>query len=141
MCEKKEEKKYRLVNCKLGRCCMGGTIHHYLTLTFGGKEEDGYYEIIIPKVMLPISADMEPIISSDDIHGKMFLYTGGHNFPIEPVYDHEDHFHRVDFKGNDVPFKGNRVLKVKIKDIPVKEMTMEEIEKELGYRVKIVKEK
>lgn len=140
MCEK-EGTKYRLVKCKLGCCFMKRNIHYYVTLTFGGCEQDGYYEIIIPKVMLPISSGMEPFISGEDIHGEMFLYAGGHNFLIEPVYGNEGQFHTIDFEGNSVPFKGERIVKVKTKDIPVKEMTMEEIEKELGYRIKIVEEK
>lgn len=140
MCEKKEEKKYRLVNCKLGRCCMGGDMRYYVTLIFAGKEDDGYYEVIIPKIMLPFRSDMEPDITESKL-GEMMLDIGNHFFPIEPVYGNEDQFHMIDFEGNSVPFKGKRIVKVKTKDIPVKEMTMEEIEKELGYRVKIVKEK
>lgn len=139
MCEKEEV--YRLVNCKLGKTAMAGDMRYYVTLIFAGKEDDGYYEVIIPKIMLPFRSDMEPFISGEDIHGEMFLYAGGHNFLIEPVYGNEDQFHMIDFEGNSVPFKGKRIVKVKTKDIPVKEMTMEEIEKELGYRIKIVEEK
>lgn len=140
MCKMKEEVKYRLTRCESGQCNIGGKIRHYVTLTFNGKEEDGYYDVIIPKVLLPFGSLTEAIVTEDNT-GEMYLSIGNHFFPIEPVYDNEDHFHMVDFKGNDVKFKGERVVKVKTKDVPAKEMTMEEIEKALGYRIKIVKEK
>lgn len=139
MCERNDV-KYRLVDSKLGRSIVGGKYRYYVTLTFGGKEEDGYYEIIIPKVMLPFDPTMNLVIIEEN-NGNVILQADGHYFPIEPVFDNETHFHMIDFKGNDVEFKRKRIVKVKTKDIPEKEMTIEEIEKALGYRVKIVKEK
>lgn len=108
---------------------------YYLNVT--GKYEDntGVYEVKIPRVRLPIE---KFITRTETVNEYNSLYASCVNLcsiqlsSFDPLYRHSDYDLPV------LPFESATVEQIEKK---YKEMTLEEIEKKLGYPIKIVSEK
>lgn len=104
----------------------------FLKLIYEYEDMEGLHRVIIPKVSTTFTTNYIPIISGEP------------TFAIEPTMSFKQY-------GNEFP-----ILKAAVKDFDIdddvyfadklikpntKEMTIEDIEKELGYKVKIVNKK
>ena len=96
----------------------------YLSLTYEFENiegnNEGKYNLYIPKIALGIKTNDMPIINNE-----RYIYefqAGKHNYIIEPEDSKEEFY----------------TYKIETKE---KKMTIEEIEKELGYKVQIVGKK
>ena len=104
----------------------------FLSLKYNVENTDGSVDqFVFPSVLLPIS-DHSFSISNDYVFGAMTINCGFGDLPI--------------IKGNVKLPNGKTAkdvffTKQQIKEAPAKEMTLDEIEKQLGYPVKIVAEK
>lgn len=110
--------------------------HLYLKLVYEYENERGVYELIIPKLDLEIRTDCPPTISHDYCAGPM----DNLNYYIDRYSD------RFILLRDDVAVRKNGVtlecenaayVTNTLKEKP-KEMTIAEIEKKLGYKVKLV---
>lgn len=113
--------------------------HLYLKLVYEYEDERGVHELIIPKIDLEIRTDHLPIINLDSYAGPMDIL----NYYINRYTDVFRLFR------DDVTVRKNGERYVcpnaayvinTLKEKP-KEMTIAEIEKKLGYKVKVVSEK
>ena len=104
----------------------------YLSLTYEFENiegnNEGKYNLYIPKIALDIKTNDLPIINNYSYHSinnERYIYdfqAGKHNYILIPE-DSNEEFH---------------TFKIETKE---KKMTVEEIEKELGYKVQIVGKK
>lgn len=102
----------------------------YLGLTYEYENDDGKYNLYIPKIELDIKTNDLPIIDSILYHSTNYenieyhFETGGHDYNVlKPNIGNKEEFY---------------ALQIKTK---TKKMTIEEIEKELGYKIQIVSKK
>ena len=101
------------------------------------ENENGRYELTIPNIMLPITKNAIPNIS-DIFHEHYF---NGHYFN-EHYIENASGKLRIDKANmveNDSDFEGVYFIKT-LESFP-KKMTVEEIEKRLGYKIEIVSRK
>lgn len=110
--------------------------HLYLKLVYEYEDEHGVCELIIPKLDLEIRTDYLPNILHDvttNSHDKYFVDWENHIFSLSTP--------DVTVNKNDKPSTYQNVFYVVS---PVKEniheMTLAEIEKKLGYKIKLVSE-
>lgn len=110
--------------------------HLYLKLVYEYEDERGVHELIIPKIDLEIRTDCLPTISHDYYAGPMdilnyYINRGSDTF----ILLRDD----VVVRKNGVRLACENAAYVinTLKEKP-KEMTIAEIEKKLGYKVKLV---
>lgn len=111
----------------------------HLSYTFFDKEGNKH-ELIIPKIKLPFRETELPKIISNEYPVGLRIRNVDYYIPTDdlPIERHDGIV--TDYKGNEHPYKDVAYID-RIVEYAVKEMTQEEIEKELGYKVKIVSEK
>lgn len=113
--------------------------HLYLKLVYEYEDERGVHELIIPKIDLEIRTDQLPVIT--DKH-EFTLYSSIMNYEIKRGSDNfrllrDDVIVRKN--GNRFIYPNTAYVVNTIKENP-HEMTIAEIEKKLGYKVKLVSE-
>lgn len=112
-------KDAKLMDVKLNKYDYG----YSLTLTYQGKDDKGnIHEKVFKHVPLPLlnyPKDMSYYLSTDPNQSEM----------------------RIDFGFGSISLSLNTEIIDRIVEYATKEMTLEEIEKKLGYKVKIVTEK
>ena len=108
----------------------------YLKLIYKYENENGKHTVVIPKASLPFNQQCLPIIRSSPSYNEYFL---------ERPY--------IDCSNSIMLYKSTCDLAIErgvkdpayyfdiITEYATKEMTLDEIEKELGYKVKIVNRK
>lgn len=101
----------------------------FLKLVYDYEDTEGLHRIVFPKVSTTFTTSYIPIISEEAKFASepiMFFKQTGNEFPILKAtvkdFDIDDNVYFVD-----------KLIKPN-----TKEMTIEDIEKELGYKVKIV---
>lgn len=94
-----------------------GQINYYFSITYIRTDRFGKQEINYPRVYLPIFRTTLPYVSG--VHSDSFLDIGLGELPLKPGPD------------------GKLFTVKQIEEYP-REMTLEEIEKQLGHKVKIV---
>lgn len=103
-----------------------GEMHHFLKGVWEYETVTGRYELTIPKIDLGNSFYEVPEIKCDLLRSDFFDICQLHHIP---------------FRGTELPLRhddrGN-VSYVKELEKFEKEMTLEEIEKKLGYKIKLV---
>lgn len=113
--------------------------HLYLKLVYQYEDNCGIHELIIPKIDLEIRTDCLPTINHDLHTG----YMGILNYYINRYSDTfvllQDDV-AVRKNGVTLTFENAAYVKNTLKENP-QEMTIAEIEKKLGYKVKLVSEK
>ena len=101
----------------------------YLDLTYEYEDKKGIYEIHIPRVILPISDNMMPFI---DINRSRYhdpcIQMGVYKLPLAEA----ETKHGVE---------GKYPYTIKTLNEKCQEMTLEEVEKKLGYKIKLVTKK
>lgn len=106
-----------------------GKMHHFLKGVWEYETVTGRYELTIPKIDLGNSFYKVPEIACDLLRSNFF---------------DKCQLHHISFRGTELPLRhddrGN-VSYVKELEKFEKEMTLEEIEKKLGYKIKLVSEK
>lgn len=108
----------------------------FFKLTYEEQRPDGIYEIILPKVLSPFYNDQLSVERHYDFCGSI---------RVELLSDKVNAY-RVkqtkvtNYLGDVVDVYDSPFIEVKVKDNPPKEMTIRDIEKQLGYSIKIVKE-
>lgn len=120
------EKKERLKSVELLKDTLcGGKLRYFLALTYEFEDaQENVHEVYISRVPLPICNLGIPEIKHKSVvcaHGT-YINVG----------------ESIDVGYGDVDLPGDYVLTDTIVKYGIKEMTIEEIEKELGYKVKIV---
>ena len=108
----------------------------YLKLIYKYEDEDGKHTVVIPKVLIPFSQQDLPVIRSSpsyneyllerpyiDCRNSMMLYKSICDLASERGVKEPAYYFNI------------------ITEYATKEMTLDEIEKELGYKVKIVSKK
>ena len=109
----------------------------YLNLIYKYEDEDGNkHTVVIPKVLIPFSQQDLPVIRSSpsyneyllerpyiDCRDSMMLYKSTCDLASERGVKEPAYYFNI------------------ITEYAIKEMTLDEIEKELGYKVKIVSKK
>lgn len=105
----------------------------FLSLQYEYSDNDGLHQVYFPKVRLPISQDIIPIVHSTNMSDLPPHYIK--TFYVTPIDE-------GDVKD---PRNGQIYNHVYMTDIlvepKVKKMTLAEIEKKLGYKIEIVDEK
>ena len=92
---------------------------YYISAHFFYEDKKGFYEVSIPKIRLPVSSDIcIDIVSSDGI-SDISIDFGFGKLKAEP-YDDQNHYYTL------------TCLEEK-----VHEMTLDEIERALGYKIKL----
>lgn len=112
--------------------------HLYLKLVYGYENDHGIYEIIIPKLDLEIRTDYIPDIISD-------YYIGPMDISNCYIQRHSDKFNLL--QDDIIVVKNGETIKCEkatyihntLEEKPT-EMTIADIEKKLGYKVKLVSE-
>lgn len=100
-----------------------GEMHHFLKGVWEYKTVTGRYELTIPKIDLGNSFYEVPEITCDLLRSDFFDIGQLHHIP---------------FRGTELPLlHDDRENVYYIKELE-KEMTLEEIEKKLGYKIKLV---
>lgn len=104
----------------------------FLKLIYDYEDTKGLHRVVFPKVSTTFTTSYIPIISNEATFTSepiMFFKQTGNEFPILKAtvkeFDIDDNVYFVD----------------KLIKPTTKEMTIEDIEKELGYKVKIVNKK
>lgn len=108
-----------------------GIFKFHLNVTYQYEDEKGIHEYNIPKISIPINSGVIPNIREDISESIEWGY-------------YKLHRHTVDLGFGDLTVEKNEdnVLAVdKVIKWKYHEMTIEEIEEKLGYKVKIVGEK
>lgn len=121
--EKKNERKHELKNIEL----FEENGQYYLKLKYILEDEHRIRELEIPKVMIPFNANIYPYINkslNSDACGLIACYG---NYELAILSGETTHANHVYFTE-------------KIIEEKRKEMTITEIEKKLGYKIKIVSE-
>jgi hypothetical protein len=94
---------------------------YYLSAVFGYEDKNGIYEMSVPRIEFPMSFDCTMDLTIYDAY-----------------YQNEA---TIDFgfgKFNVLPFDGkDKYYKLTCLEEKVHEMTLDEIEKELGYKIKL----
>lgn len=112
----------------------------YLDATYIQKNGNNISEINVPKIKLPFAiGDLNTIVVNDygrlwDLEGRSYIEAGHCIFPIEKVCETK-HMDK-----DECPIGGVYYTLKVIKE-EAREMTIEEIEKELGYKIKIISKK
>lgn len=103
-----------------------GEMHHFLKGVWEYETVTGRYELTIPKIDLGNSFYKVPEIACDLLRNDFFEIR---------------QLHHISFRGTELPLRlddrGN-VSYIKELEKFEKEMTLEEIEKKLGYKIKLV---
>lgn len=107
----------------------------YLRMVYEYEAKDGVHELHIPKMRLGIFGDKLPVIGREYMSNIWRAGCGLHEFQL-----YEADFEVPDKNGNLQKLNERYFADVLVKENPV-EMTLEEIEKEIGYKIKIVSEK
>lgn len=110
--------------------------HLYLKLVYEYEDEHGVCELIIPKLDLEIRANALPHITCDnttDSHVNCFVDWGNHIFSLSTSDV------TVIKNGKSLTYADSFYVINTLKENP-HEMTLAEIEKKLGYKVKLVSE-
>lgn len=113
--------KVTLVDMQLHKKRLrNGSYSYYLSAEYNRENDYGIYRITVPHVDVPILNQFSITTSID---------------PFDIDY--------IDFGFGSLPFKAmdGGIIETKIKDKPKKKMTVDEIEKQLGYKIEIVSEK
>lgn len=116
-------KNYKLVDLQLHKEEKDNSVFYYLSATYQYENDRGVYEATIPKIHLPIA-----------YHGEPIMRTSVSRYPY-----HEDNTIDIGFgevailKDDTGAMFYERLIKEKIYD-----MTIDEIEKKLGYKVRVV---
>lgn len=123
-----EEKKERLKSVKLLKDTLrGGKLRYFLALTYEFEDaQENVHEVYISRVPLPICNLGIPEIKHKSVHTMGSRINTGDS---------------IDIGYGDVDLPSDYVLIDTIVKYGIKEMTLEEIEKELGYKVKVVNRK
>ena len=105
-------------------------------LSMAVKTKKGKHEVVFPKVKLPVSTDCVPIPASSDYGSCFGLFhgVGCHIAGLDEIPLYEDTWHGAVIRG----VKDAACAFDIVTDPAVQELTVEEIEKRLGYKVKIV---
>lgn len=115
-----KKSKIAIKDAKLRKDMYG----YSLDMTYTVETPEEISELHIPRVMLPIS-DSDVVVKTAHEYYGSFLYIADIGFGPCPVLEDSDgHYYTV------------KTIKEK-----TKEMTLEEIEKKLGHKVKIVSDK
>lgn len=142
----KEKENMRRMN-RLGRNVILKTCElvedkdlYYLHLIYGYEDDYGVYELHIPKMLLPIRKDVIPSVEMSNLD-RLYLmdntaYADFHGQKFELA---EGDISCKDLNGDDVHTRARSLICTLLEK--KHEMTLEEIEKKLGYKVKIVSEK
>ena len=97
---------------------------YYLSAIFNQEDEAGFYEISVPKILLPIAPNCSIDIDVGTTIFGVLYNTVAVDFGIVRLYAK--------------PFDSSKSLYTqKLISEKAHEMTLEEIEKELGYKVKL----
>lgn len=97
---------------------------YYLSAVFEQEDETGFYEISVPKILLPIAPNCSVDVDTcTTIFGVLYNYVAV-DFGVVRLYAEP-----FDNKKN---FYTKKLISEK-----AHEMTLEEIERELGYRIKL----
>lgn len=126
-------KNERLIDCIPYKASDGSW---YMRLIYGYEDEKGKHEVVFPKVKLPIPTEYIPIPASRDFGSCFGLFHGGGSYisGLDEIPVYEDTWHGAVVRG----VKEAAYAFDIITDPAVQELTVEEIEKRLGYKVKIV---
>lgn len=151
--EKEKEKMKRM--SRLGRNVTLKTCElveendlYYLHLIYGYEDDYGVYELHIPRMILPIRKDKAPTVVFDEPNGFSCPAYKSEFMSNPPSYADFDgqKFELLqgevsckDLNGDDILTRAKSLICVLLEK--KQEMTLEEIEKKLGYKVKIVSEK
>lgn len=112
--------------------------HLYLKLVYEYEDDHGIHELIIPKLDLEIRTDCLPIIEHDSYAGPMDILNYYINRDSDTFNLLQDDV-AVRKKGVTLMCENAAYVTNTLKEKP-KEMTIAEIEKKLGYKVKLVSE-
>ena len=100
---------------------------YYLSALLDHEDKKGYYEVSVPKINLPISLCCGINTETDTYfgvpHHTVTIDLGFGGLYVEPFNDENNHFTMTCL------------------DEKVHKMTLAEIEKELGYKIELQKEK
>lgn len=105
----------------------------YLKLVYEYAAPDGTHEVVFPKVSLPLSSDIVPVVNTDNerlcyinLEGRVYINCKDKMLLFkQPIDGVDGEYYYID-----------RIVKPAIH-----KMTIEEIEKQLGYKVEIVSNK
>lgn len=118
-----------IANAKLTSCFsyMDNDGKYYLHLTYEYDDEEGTHEVIFPKAELPITYNTIPVVS--------WFNGSDEETSIELISN------RMRLSSQETDFSDGKPVYyvVRIKNPKIHEMTIEDIEKKLGYKIKIVK--
>lgn len=107
-----------------------------MRLIYGYEDEKGKHEVVFPKVKFPVATDCLPIPEFSDCGSYFGVFHSGscHIAGLDEIPLYEDTWHGAVIRGvKDAACSFDIVT-----DPAVQELTVEEIEKRLGYKVKIV---
>lgn len=104
------------------------TMSYYLDVTYEYEDDRGYYEIHFPHVLLPFYEKVMPTLRDD-------VGWGGIDDSIVSLYDNSLHLAKGKTKHVE---DGKYNYTIKTLKEKCHEMTLEEVEKKLGYKIKIV---
>lgn len=124
--EKKNERKHELKNIEL----FEENGQYYLKLKYILEDEHSVRELEIPKVRIPVNKFTYPNISHSRCCGHEIHY----------LYIDEDWNQCLDILPGETSEANHVFYTEKIIEEKRKEMTVAEIEKKLGYKIKIVSE-
>lgn len=98
---------------------------YYLSAIFDQEDEAGFYELSVPKILFPIAPNCSIDINvGTNIFGVLYNNTVAVDFGVVRLY------------ANPFDNEGNLYTKKLISE-KAHEMTLEEIEKELGYKIRL----
>lgn len=97
---------------------------YYLAALFDQEDENGFYELSVPRILFPIAPNCSMDVDTcTTLFGERYDYVAV-DFGIVRLY--------AESFDNERNFYTKKLISEK-----VHEMTLEEIEKELGYKVKL----
>lgn len=94
----------------------------YIMLEYRYEDNDGVHELTIPKVDFPFKQDKYPVFYRKEANGAPYILANDHVIPLLKGQVGDAYEYAVDV----------------IVEPAVHEMTIDEIEKKLGYKVKVV---
>ena len=126
-------KNERLIDCIPYKTSDGSW---YMRLIYGYEDEKGKHEVVFPKVHLPIPTVSVPVpLTNEIVSCTGWFCSDGRYIPgLDQIPVYEDTWHGAVLKG----VKEAAYVFDIITNPAVQELTVEEIEKRLGYKVKIV---
>ena len=103
---------------------------YYMSLVYQYDAEDGVHQVKFPKIRVPIPeripcVSMERAFSNNEVFGTIWIADAPEQWIIETV----------SYEGRETTYIDELI------EPAVHEMTVEEIEKTLGYKIKVVSEK